>query len=51
MKELAVKCTLYLDLLRNESADDATERLQELLNENEIAAQFYEHEIRDIEGI
>lgn len=48
MKEIAIKCTLYFDLLKNESADDAIERLQETLNENEIAAQFYEHEVRDI---
>lgn len=49
MKELAIKCTLYFDMYRNESIDDAVERLQELLNENEIAAQFYEHEVRDVE--
>lgn len=49
MKELAIKCTLYLELLRNESVDDAVERLHELLNECEIDAQFYEHEVRDVE--
>ena len=49
MKELAIKCTLYLDLLKNESVDDAVERLQELLNDCEIVAQFYEHEVRDTE--
>ena len=48
-KELAIKCTLYLDLLKNESVDDAVERLQELLNECDIAAQFYEHEVRSVE--
>ena len=51
MNELAIKCTLYFDLLRNESVDDAVERLQELLNEIEVAAQFYEHEVRDVEGV
>ena len=48
-RELAIKCTLYFDMRSNESVDDAVERLHELLNENEIAAQFYEHEIRSIQ--
>ena len=48
MRELAIKCTLYFDLLRNESVDDAVERLHELLNEIEVDALFYEHEVRNV---
>lgn len=47
-KELAVKCTLFFNLYKNESVDDAIERLYELLGENEIDAQFYEYEIRSV---
>ena len=48
MREIAVKCTLYFDLIhRKESAEEAMDRLLEILNENDIAAQIYESEIRD----
>ena len=50
MKELAVQCTLYFDLLHaNESAADAINRIMECLNENDISVQVYESEIREYE--
>lgn len=50
MIEISVNCTLYFDkLTENESTEAKLERLQTILNENDIAAQFYMHETRRYE--
>ena len=47
MIEISVNSTLYFDkLTENESTEDALERLQSTLNDNDIAAQFYKYETR-----
>ena len=50
MKELVVNCMLYFDMLQpNESADNAVDRLLDVLGDNDIAANFYHYEVREVE--
>ena len=44
MKELRVKCCLYVDLVdENERAIDALNRLLDMLGRDNIAIDFYEY--------
>ena len=48
MKELAVNCTLYFDMIHpDESADDALDRLLNVLGDNDIAANVYKFEVSE----
>lgn len=50
MKELYVKCDLYVDLLSEaESKENALDRLIDFLNENNIAISINRSEIRNVE--